>query len=288
MASREFSLIDWIRQQAGGSPELLVGIGDDTAVYQFPPDARTLITVDQLMEGTHFTFPPATPRQVGRKVLGVNLSDIAAMAGKPLAAVISLAFSKGQPAKFAEEFYAGLFELAEQFQVVIAGGDTNSWEGPFVAGVTLLGIATGDGPILRSGAKPGDWIFVTGSLGGSLSGHHLDFTPRVQEAQTLHQQSQLHSLIDISDGLVSDLGHILEESHCGAELWETAIPISEAARQLDDNKTALEHALHDGEDFELLFTVPPEAGEKLRAENPPQHSTDSHRHHHHRTGMPVD
>src|SRR5262249_36518240 len=142
-------------------------------------------------------------------------------------------------------------------------GDTNSWNGGLVISVTLLGEATARGPVLRRGARPGDWLLVTGPLGGSIKGKHLDFTPRVREALLLHEHADLHAMIDISDGLAADIGHICEESGCGAVLHAESIPISDAARQMNDARTPLDHALGDGEDFELAFAVSPDDGRRL-------------------------
>jgi thiamine-monophosphate kinase len=154
--------------------------------------------------------------------------------------------------------------------VALVGGDTNAWDGKLVISVTLLGEATARGPVTRSGARPGDWLFVTGPLGGSILGHHLDFTPRVREALALHEAVELRAMLDISDGLAADLNHVCEESKCGAVLHADAIPISDAARELarTSGKTPLQHALGDGEDFELLFAVSPEDGARLLRERP--------------------
>lgn len=202
--------------------------------------------------------------------MSVNLSDIAAMAGIPLYAVVSVGLPRQGGRELAEELYRGLREVADHFQVSIVGGDTNSWTGGLVISVTLFGQATERGAVPRSGAKPGDWILVTGPLGGSILGKHLDFTPRVREARELHQFCDLHAMIDISDGLSQDLHHLCEESHCGAILHAEAIPISQAAHEQanQDGKRPLEHALSDGEDFELLFTVSPEDGSRLLRDQP--------------------
>lgn len=263
----EFEFIAWMRRHATPHPRVALGIGDDAAIL--PTEAgKLLVTVDMLMEGVHFTLPPARPADVGRKALAVNLSDIAAMAGRPLAAVLSVALPRTYGKEFARELHRGLLELADEFGVAIAGGDTNSWNGPAVISVTLLGEATERGAVLRSGAVPGDWIMVTGALGGSLGGAHLTFRPRVEEALVLHGRASLHAMIDLSDGLSSDLPHILEESGVGAVLDESAIPISEAARNASDGRPPLDHALGDGEDFELLFTVAPSDGQAL-LQSPP-------------------
>jgi thiamine-monophosphate kinase len=264
----EFALIEWIRQQTSGHPRLAVGIGDDAAVLRFPEPAQALVTVDMLMEGVDFLLDAATPQQIGRKSLAVNLSDIAAMAGLPVAAVVAVSLPQRGGAELAMGLQQGIQQLAKEFNVAIAGGDTNTWNGPLVVSITVVGEAVSPGPVLRSGAQPGDWICATGSFGGSISGKHLDFTPRIREAAALHQAVRLHAMIDVSDGLAADLGHILDESHVGAILDAEKIPISQAALETDDRRTPLEHALGDGEDFELLFTVSPGDGQSLLDANP--------------------
>lgn len=165
----------------------------------------------------------------------------------------------------AQDLYLGLRDIADAFNVPLVGGDTNAWAGRLVVSVTVFGEATARGPVLRSGAKPGDWVMVTGPLGGSIRGHHLTFTPRVREALRLHEAVELHAMADVSDGLAADLNHILEESRCGAVLVAEAVPITATAAELsrETGKTPLEHALGDGEDFELVFTVSPADGERL-------------------------
>jgi thiamine-monophosphate kinase len=264
----EFDLIAVARALAARHPKLAVGIGDDAALVRFPDSEACLVTVDMLMEGVDFTLDSATGRQIGWKSLAVNLSDIAAMAGKPAAAVVSVALPRRGGFELGRELLAGIVDCAQKFDVALAGGDTNTWDGPVVVSVTVLGEPTGAGPVLRSGAKPGDWIMATGAFGGSISGRHLDFIPRVAEALLLHQTVALHAMIDTSDGLAADLWHLLEESHVGAILDEATIPISPAARATGDGRSPLEHALADGEDFELLFTVSPSDGQKLLSAPP--------------------
>lgn len=264
----EFDFIRRVRARAAAPPRLSIPIGDDAACWEFPESSRCLIATDMLMEGVHFTFPDVSPEAAGRKALAVNLSDIAAMAGVPRAAFVAVAFPQDRGTGFAERFHAGLQELADEFGVAIAGGDTNTWDGPLVAAVTLLGEATERGPVTRSGAQPGDAIFVTGALGGSHSGRHYEFTPRVAEALALHAAVDLHAMIDLSDGLASDLWHILEESGVGAEINADAIPISKAAASTTGNRSPLEHALCDGEDFELCFTVSADDAHKLATDPP--------------------
>jgi thiamine-monophosphate kinase len=264
----EFAFIDWVRARTAPHPAVPLGIGDDAALLRIGPPGECLMTVDMLMEGVDFRFPEADPRAVGRKALAVSLSDMAAMAGRPLAAVVSVALSKQGGRDLAEGVHAGIETLAGEFNVAIAGGDTNSWDGPLVLSVTLVGEPTGSGPVRRSGAQPGDWIMVTGDFGGSIGGKHLSFQPRVNEALALHKAVSLHAMVDVSDGLAADLYHILDESAAGAVVRTASVPTSEAARRLAGEKSPLEHALGDGEDFELLFTVSTEDGRRLLANRP--------------------
>lgn len=264
----EFDLIDWIRQQATSRDEVLLGIGDDTAILK-STDRPWLTTVDSIAEGTHFTLETATPQQIGRKALAINLSDIAAMAGEPVAAFVSFHLPKHLGRTFIEGVYEGLFGMAKEFNTVIAGGDTNTWDGPFVISITLMGQAHGKGSVLRSGAQVGDAICVTGELGGSLpSKHHLDFTPRVHEAQRLRDSFEIHAMIDVSDGVASDLRHILNASDVGAVIDAEHIPISNAVDEKLPHAERVRHALCDGEDFELLFTVSPDECVRLLADPP--------------------
>src|SRR5438876_7197091 len=233
----EFAFIDWLRRQTPADARLLIGPGDDCAALRLNPAAPALITSDMLMDGTCFRLAEAGPRLVGRKAMAVNLSDIAAMAGRPVAAVVSVGLPRGErgglsPTWIAQELYAGLREMADAFDTALAGGDTNSWDGPLTISVTIVGEATGRGPVRRNGARPGDWLFVTGPLGGSIRGHHLDFTPRVREALQLHAAVELHAMIDISDGLAADLAHICDESRCGAVLRADRIPVTPDAQAL--------------------------------------------------------
>jgi thiamine-monophosphate kinase len=267
----EFGLIDWIRGKAGGHPRVRIGIGDDCAVLRASPGRETLVTTDMLMDGRHFRLEEAGPEAVGCKALAVNVSDIAAMAGRPTAAFVAVALPRGRARDVAEGLLRGMAPLAERFGIALAGGDTNAWDGPLVVSVTLLGEAIAPGPVLRSGARPGDVILVTGPLGGSLRGRHLRPEPRVVEAQALHRAVALRAMIDLSDGLSSDLSHILEESGgWGAVLDAEAIPCHEDARAMgrEDGRSPLDHALHDGEDFELCLTVAFEDAERLLASPP--------------------
>ena len=259
----EFAFINWLRRRTPAAGRTLIGPGDDAALISWASGENCIATTDMLLEGSCFILAEAGPRRVGRKAMAVNLSDIAAMAGRPVAALVSVGLPRQGGRALAEELYQGMREVADAFDTAIVGGDTNSWNGPLVVNVTLLGEATPRGVVRRNGAQPGDWLMVTGPLGGSILGKHLDFTPRVREALQLHEAAPLHAMLDVSDGLAADVNHIREESGCGALLSAEAIPIADAAREMKDGRTPLEHALGDGEDFELAFAVGPEDGRKL-------------------------
>jgi thiamine-monophosphate kinase len=263
----EFAFIDWLRRRTPSAAGVLIGPGDDTAALA-PPPAPLLVTTDMLLEGSCFLLAEAGPRRVGRKAMSVNLSDIAAMAGRPLAAVVSVGLPRQGGRALAEELYLGLREAGDAFDTPIVGGDTNTWDGPLVISVTLLGEAVPPGPVRRNGARVGDRLLVTGSFGGSILGKHLDFTPRVREALALLAAAPLHALIDVSDGLAADLWHVCAESGVGAVLRAEAVPIDPAARRLTDGRSPLEHALGDGEDFELVLAVAPEDAARLLAAQP--------------------
>ena len=259
----DFAFIDWLRRRTASAGRVLIGPGDDAALLDWSRGAGCIATTDMLLEGSCFVLAEAGPRRVGRKAMAVNLSDVAAMAGRPVAALVSVGLPRRGGRALAEELYLGMREIADAFDAPIAGGDTNTWEGPLVISVTVLGEATARGVVRRNGARPGDWLLATGPFGGSILGKHLDFTPRVYEALALHEAAPLHAMIDVSDGLAADVYHLCEESSCGAVLHADAIPIADAARAMSDGRSALDHALSDGEDFELVFAVAPEDGLKL-------------------------
>jgi len=267
----EWALIDWIRRQTQLDPETIpIGPGDDMALVNLGGESRCLVTVDVLLEGTHFDLSVATPRQVGYKALAVSVSDAAAMAALPIGAVAWVALPNGRDMTFAEELTNGLNEAAAKYGCPIIGGDIVSWNKPLAIGTTLLARPAGVRPVRRSGAKPGDYLFVTGELGGSQLGRHLAFTPRIAEARKLAAVVSLHAMIDLSDGLSSDLAHVCQESGVAAEVCPEAIPISEDAIRMANasHKTPLSHALNDGEDFELLFAVDASDRDELLAKPP--------------------
>lgn len=251
----ELGLISAIRRWlATASPPEPFGIGDDCAVLP-ASRYRQLVTVDPVVYGEHFD-DSIPPRAVAAKLLKRNLSDIAAMGGRPRAAVIALALDETVSTRWLEQFYRGLAATARTYAVTIVGGDITRQKGGLAATLTLIGEVKGPRILTRKGAKTGDWIYVTGSLGGSILGHHHRFTPRLAEGAWLAARREVRSLMDVSDGLAKDLP-ALAPMGATPSLCPPAIPISAAARTLAqrDGRTALAHALSDGEDFELLFTV---------------------------------
>jgi thiamine-monophosphate kinase len=250
----------------------LLGPGDDAALLALANDKACVVTTDMLMDGVDFQLAQHDARRVGRKSLAVNLSDLAAMAARPVGAVISLALPRSGGEALALQLYEGLIPLAEEFDIAIAGGDTNSWDGPFVISVMAIGELVPGKEWRRSGAKPGDDILVTGSFGGSILGKHFDFTPRVREALLLAERYDIHAAMDVSDGLSLDLSRLCEASGCGAMLDLSQIPISDAAHELaaqrQDGQSPLDHALSDGEDFELILAITPAVASKLLAAQP--------------------
>ena len=241
-----------------GHPLLRVGPGDDCAVVG-PERARVwqLLKTDCVVEGVHFT-PGEDFRRVGWKALARAVSDIAAMGGVPEQALITVVLPPALPLDRVEALYAGLRRCAEAFGVTIAGGETSRSPGPVLVSVALTGRVERRYCVRRSGGRPGDCLFVTGLLGGSLAGKHLDFTPRLEEARWLTRHFRLRAMMDVSDGLGKDLPRLARASGCGYTL-ET-VPCTPGVSR--------EAALGDGEDFELLFALGPRQAARLRKEWP--------------------
>lgn len=256
---KEFELIHRLTRSLASNRSVVTGPGDDCAVLDVGlPDRLLLFKTDAVVEGVHFRAD-TDPRWVGHKALARCLSDVAAMAGTPTAAVITVALPEEFDASRIEELYAGMNALARRHDVAIVGGETTTNPERLLISVALLGFAPRGKAVLRSGAQVGDAIFVTGHLGGSITAKHLEFEPRLFEARWLAEHFRIHAMLDLSDGLAGDLKHILNASQVAAELLTTSIPISRAARQASkaesSAKPPLLAALTDGEDFELLFTV---------------------------------
>jgi thiamine-monophosphate kinase len=253
MSLSETELIQRLTQDLPADSSVLTGPGDDCAVLDWS-GSKLLFKTDAIVEGIHFERD-TPPEAIGRKALARALSDIAAMAGTPTHALITLGVHPDMEPSLIEAVYQGLRNCAREHHVNIVGGETTSLS-QLTLSISLIGRASK--PILRTGSAVGDAIFVSGELGGSLAGHHLNFTPRLKEARWLSDQDIVHAMIDLSDGLATDLRHLLSDQ-TGAELLTRALPIRHAAKErARDNpsgKTALLAALTDGEDYELLFTV---------------------------------
>jgi thiamine-monophosphate kinase len=242
----EFGLIERIKGRIAIDASVKKGTGDDCAVLAYDKDKYQLFTCDMILEGLDFKSGE-DPYLIGRKAIAVSLSDIAACAGLPRHCLVSLGMPENSSLKFLDRLMAGMLSQAREYKLNVVGGDLSRTD-KLIIDVSMLGIVEKKKLVLRSGAAIGDVIFVSAPLGGSIKGKHLKFKPRIKEARFLTQRFKLNSMIDISDGLVQDLSHILKESGVGAMLYEKLIPLDKEARSLED-------ALFMGEDFELLFTL---------------------------------
>lgn len=252
--SAEFDFIQWLMRRAK-PVGLSVGIGDDLAALPWRTDDLLLVGADQMLDGVHFDSSVHCPSEIGAKAMNRNLSDCAAMACLPAAAVCTLALPIGCGEGYARELFMGMETAGAMFDCPVIGGDTGSWGGKLVISVTVLGRSAGIAPITRGGAAPGDWIYVTGPLGGSILGRHLSFTPRVALARTLAETGLISAMADLSDGLSRDLANLCRASGVGAVLEAGSIPIHPDVHRLPPSSaTAIDHALNDGEDYELLLT----------------------------------
>ena len=263
MSAGEDEITEWFgRQSRLGSSDFPIGIGDDMAEVALGRGLGVLITTDMLLDGVHFDLNSATLEQVGYKVMAVSLSDCAAMVTEPVAAVISVGLPEGFGADELKKLHAGIVSAGDKYGCALVGGDITSWKGAgrFVVSAAMLSKRAGVEPVRRSGAKVGDVICVTGRLGGAIGGRHLRFEPRVKEAIEIARMVKLNSMIDISDGLSSDLNRICRQSEVGAIIEADLIPISAEAAGSSD---PLGSALNDGEDFELLFTLSQEDFDEL-------------------------
>lgn len=297
LPDQEKSIIRRIRRSARRRTDVIAGIGDDCAVLSVPAGHQLLVTTDFTLENVHFRREWHAPEVVGRRCITRGLSDIAAMGGEPRAAFLSLALDRTTPQKWVDKFLAGLLEAADEFRVSLAGGDTAQSNGGIQADIVVAGSVPMGKAILRSGARPGDFIYVTGELGGSAAalerlmavgkisapvgtggGHdfsraepatkmtaasaagvraldywrHFHPTARIPSGQWLRRRDLASAMIDISDGLSTDLQHVCDESGVGAVIEASAIPRARVGRPTEP--VSLDLALHGGEDYELLFT----------------------------------
>ena len=283
----EFGLIDRIQKilPAVKHEDVLIGIGDDTAVIKIDAHRAWLVTCDIQVEDQHFRLQNISPYQLGRRAMAVNLSDIAAMGGKPTFALVSLGFPKSLPLSDFENLFKGMGDQLAEFSTIIIGGNLSNTANKMIIDITLLGEVSPKQFLTRSGAKAGDRIFVTGNLGASGAGFyllekygrnyptefddlvqkHLQPIPRIEVGQRIAQSGFGTAMIDVSDGIASDLNHICKMSGVGAEIYQNKLPLPNNLIKITSltGKSALHLALHSGEDYELLFTARPEIPDSL-------------------------
>lgn len=251
----EIALIERIKKSIKTDSSVVKGAGDDCAVLKLDAKNYALVTSDMLVEGVDFRHQDDA-YLIGRKAIAVSLSDIAACAGIPRYCLVSLGAPPATKVAFTERLLKGMRDIAENYRLNIVGGDLSRAR-QLVIDVSIFGVVEKKNLVLRSGARCGDIIFVSGALGGSIRGKHFKFTPRLKEARFLAQNFKVNSMIDISDGLARDLNHLLRESRVGALIYEELIPVDKAAAGFCD-------ALYSGEDFELLFTLPLAEARRLK------------------------
>lgn len=253
----EKKIINWLKTHCRHKDKKVkIGIGDDTAVVEYGRNSYLLFTTDAVVENVHFKLPEASFFQIGRKAMGVNISDIAAMGGTPLWALVSLGMPQNKGSSY-RKIYSGIMEMANMFDIDIIGGNLSRSE-IFFVDIFLVGIVKKHNIVMRSTAKPGDILFVTGSLGAAQKRKQFEFIPRVKEAKAIIARVKPTAMIDLSDGLASDAKKLAESSGCGFEIEASKIPVSP-----DTENDKISSALYDGEDYELLFAVSPEYKTKV-------------------------
>ena len=264
-------MIARIQERAHSAGAVIAGIGDDAAVLRIPPAHQALVTTDFSLEGIHFRREWHPPEVIGHRALARGLSDIAAMGGQPIAAFLSLAVPRSLPQAWVDGFLKGLLKLARNFKITLAGGDTSESPAGVLIDIVVVGSVPRAKAILRSGARAHDRIYVTGALGGSAAALSLLFSgcklrardfpqhfhpmPRIRVGQVLRQRAIPSAMIDLSDGLSTDLAHICSESRVGAEIEAEAIPVARLGKPAAPGDRKF--VLHGGEDYELLFTASP-------------------------------
>lgn len=287
----EFELIRLLTEDVTPDAHTIVGIGDDCSVYEIAKNRYVLATCDMLIEGVHFSRKTASPFSVGSKAIACSLSDIAAMGGRPLFALVSIGLPATTPEEYVTDLYIGIRSVCRDYGIVLAGGDTVMSPDRLVIDVSMIGDCPRGKFVLRSGAKAGDAIAVTGFLGDSAAGldllegartepdterrselveAHLLPEPRIEQGQYLAENFKIHSMIDISDGFSGDLGHICKQSKLGARIWADKVPVSDTLAEFCRGARVdpLDYALSGGEDYELLFTLSASELERLTLEWP--------------------
>lgn len=252
----EAHVLEYLRKTAKPDSRIAIGIGDDLAALRWNAADLLLVGADQVLDGVHFDLKQHSPREIGQKAMNRNLSDCAAMACIPVAALATLAIPRSGGERLAVELIEGIRDAGARFHCALVGGDTGSWAGPLAVTVSVLARSAGVTPIQRSGARSGDKLFVTGPLGGSIRGRHLRFLPRIDWAIELVSRYEIHAMLDISDGLSRDLHRLCDASGIGALVDAARVPIHADVNPITDGRSPLDHALHDGEDHELLFAAP--------------------------------
>ena len=270
MLSVETEFVTWLLNRIPADPRLEVPPGDDAAVLRPPAMRRTVVTVDMLTEGVDFILgPDCSARAVGHKAVAVSLSDLAAMGSRPEAVFVAVCLPQNGGDVIAHGLLEGIQAITAEHGCTLAGGDTNSWDGPLVVSVTAIGSVPPGRAWRRDGAQLGDLLVVTGACGGSLLGRHLAVQPRCRESLFIESRFEVHAAIDISDGLSLDLSRMMQASATGAVVRLANVLIHADAHRMSqlpgDGRSPLDHALSDGEDFELILAMPPAAAHALVA-----------------------
>ncbi len=265
----------WLQERLPQHGRLAVPVGDDAAILQLDA-TNCVVTTDTISDEVDFHLSETPARAIGHKALGINLSDLAAMAAQPVGCVVNLMLPRENTLELAKEIIEGMLPLAAELDCPIAGGDVHVWDHPLAVTITAMGQVADETSkaktesqllpaVRRSGAQPGDLILVTGAVGGSILGRHLNVRPRIREMRAICELCEVHAAIDCSDGLALDLQRMAEASGVGAELFAQQIPIHKDAHALANqtSRSPLDHALHDGEDFELILAVEPNTAKSL-------------------------
>jgi thiamine-monophosphate kinase len=266
----EQSFLAWLKGRVRSLPAVSVWIGDDAAIIDVPQGHQLVATTDAVIDQVDFIVGEHALSDIGYKAMAVNLSDIAAMGGTAISALVTLALPNVRATETAAGVYEGILSAAEQYHVTIAGGDISVYDGPLSITITMLGTVPSGQAWLRSGAREGDAVILSGAIGGSLRGRHLRPVPRLELVGALRNVVEVHAAIDISDGFSLDLDRLCSASGVGAEIDTPKIPIHEdaIARAHQTGRKPLDHALGDGEDFELILALAPADWQRVSSGRP--------------------